>query len=152
MTMQPGVRESITGLTDEALLEYIQVGTTMYETDAVEFARQVMAGRGIVPERRKELERIIEERRAAETARKAEVGNRPLGRVGRTFALIGGVCTVLPFSMVYLIAWIHLRHRGEHRKLRDLRTFSLMGLASLLPLLILLPFIIRAILWITGNV
>lgn len=140
--MQPEVREYIIGLTDDSLVEYLQAGTTMYGAEAVEIARQVMADRRIGPERLKELEAIVEERRIAETARLAEIGNRPLGWMGRTLAFLGGLCGIFPFLLCYLVAWFHLRSRSERRKVRDLWKFALTGLVSLPALLLLLTLLI----------
>ena len=141
--MQPHVKDHIIALSDEALVEYIKVGTTMYDPEAVEFAKQMLSGRGIGPQRLMEVEAVVEENRVAEAARKAEIGNRPLGPLGRTMAFLGGACGFVPFLFYYLVARFHLRSRGEHHKIREMWRSALMGLASVIALLIILPLCVR---------
>jgi hypothetical protein len=128
-------RNYVTGLNDEALIEYLQIGVEMYEPDAVAFARDEYGRRNLDPERMAQIERGVKARLAAQSAEVAELRHRPLGRLGRSLSVIAGFGG-LPLIPLFLI-WLHLRGKGEHRKASELWTFALLGFAGMMLLLLL---------------
>lgn len=124
MILDARTREHIAALTDEALIEYIAVGVDVYQPEAVEFAREELSRRNIVPEL---LARHQEEALLIVNARvRAEIASefRPLGRWGRILAFIFGWAT---FTPIWLVAWLRMYSRAQYQAGRDLWRFGMLG-------------------------
>jgi hypothetical protein len=135
--MLPQTEHHIRGLSDDALIEYVQAGTTLYERDAVTFARQVLTERNLSPQQLSDLEAMVEHRSAADVQRLQQSASVPLSQGGKCLAFLAGFLLGIGIPCL-LVSWLIFRSRGEHQKVRDLWRYAVMGFVSLWTVLIAL--------------
>lgn len=121
-------REHISGLNNEALIEYVTVGLDLYEPEAVEFAREELNRRNIEPELHAKLR--VEVSHAVDAQVSAEIAKefRPLARWGRILAFIFGWAILSRFWLViWVVIWLNMYLRHQYQAARDLWRFGFLG-------------------------
>ena len=133
---QEQTKEYISNLSDLELIEYIKEG--IYEPEAIEFAKQEVAARNLDPQRLAELESSAQLKNETLRAQVAEAAERPLGKLGKVLAIIGGLNMLGIGGICLLIAWGQFRERGERLKIKEMWRRAMYGFVVMWLILILL--------------
>jgi hypothetical protein len=109
------VESHIRGLGDEDLAAYIATGTAVYEPEAVEFARQELARRGLTTAQATEAVTRASARHTADKAADSKFANESLQTW--EFVLYSGLFVVDIIGLpLVLIMWANFRQRGARKK------------------------------------
>jgi len=132
-------RDFILGLGDVDLAEYVETGTTLYEPEAVEFARREFQRRNI------DLNIDLNQVKVEVAARKNETvelgaaaAELPLHGALKFVAFLGGffITSLLPIVLL-MVASHGFRQRGELRRASEMWRFVGYGVITLLSLFML---------------
>jgi hypothetical protein len=131
------VKEYISGLSDPDLVEYVQIGTGLYEPNAVSYAEQELDQRQIDPDRLAELLDEAQCRIAHKKAEAARQAAQPLSSRGKMIAFAAGF-----FGGWHVILDLIVDHGDEKsRRSQDRRKFMLLGLTTVLFIVMLFAVI-----------
>jgi len=121
-------KEHIRSLDDQELAEYIAAGESMYEPDALHFARQEFSRRNLDHDAVIQLEAEARFQLEAEAASREAIAAEPLDGGGKVLAFVAGLLGLAMAPHVFF-KWNGMEARGEHRKARDAIRWFLWGLA-----------------------
>lgn len=126
--LNPRTREHISGLNNQALIEYVTVGLDLYEPEAVEFAREELNRRNIAPELHAKLRVEVSHAVDAQMSEEIAKESRPLARWGRILAFVFGWAILSPFWLViWFVIWLNMYLRHQYQAARDLWRFGFLG-------------------------
>jgi len=125
-------RDYISKLSEEGLIEYVLEG--IYEPEAVAFAKQEIERRHIDPQRFSQLHAVAAGRVEVHRAEAEATDSRPLGRIGKTFAFIGGFCGLI---WPLFLAWMFLDNGSNTKKRKDIWTWAAAGFCTALFVVVL---------------
>jgi hypothetical protein len=141
-------REHILGLSDSELAEYIAAGITLYEPEAIEFARKEFNRRNIDPSLAEQLQAEAIQRENVRVTTASEAAALPLDGGMKFMSFLGGMfITSLLALMLLLFAWHGYRQRGELRRASEMWRFVGYGFGAIL----LLGFVLTAYLAMRGR-